>query len=87
VKVDLWKLFYSNGFKFQELTYAQGKLQGSSQAWYEHGAKWFNISYNAGRLNGTNTYWDMDGNITYRAKYSNGKLVKVMQKGSGLDKF
>ncbi len=72
-KEGIWKSYYNNGKKKNEITYANGRANGFSKFYYKTGliseeGNWVN-----GKWDGSYKFYYENGQISYDWKYVNGK--------------
>ena len=65
--------FHSNGQKWQERTYKDGKLDGPWNSWRENGQKAFEANWKDGKRDGLATDWYENGQKSILATYKDGK--------------
>lgn len=65
-------LWATNGVKFNETNYLNGKPHGPSFAWYPvNGEKWIELNYVNGKRNGSYTSWHLNGKVEKKGYFVN----------------
>tara|TARA_Y100001934_G_scaffold136993_1_gene165319 strand:- start:15 stop:524 length:510 start_codon:yes stop_codon:yes gene_type:complete len=70
--------FHSNGQKWQERTYKDGKLDGPWNSWRENGQKAFEANWKDGKRDGLATDWYENGQKRREETYKDGKLMSAV---------
>ena len=68
------KSMHTNGQKYSETNYKDGKKDGLDTNWYENGQKWSETNYKDGELEGLDTWWYENGQKRSEELYKDGKL-------------
>ena len=66
-------VWLENGQKWSEVTYKDGKQEGSSTVWHENGQKWSEQTFKKGKREGPTSEWHKNGKKQSEQIYKDGK--------------
>lgn len=73
----VWTTYYANGQRSNEITYKDGKYDGTFTSFHQDGSKATVQSYGPNGANGDDTGYHPNGKVAYRGSYKDGKQVGV----------